>query len=62
MAKALVERGILAPTERVVSLRDQMVVNGLFAVEKANKQLADGRTHQRLIMDLRATNAIMRTQ
>eukprot|EP00438_Fugacium_kawagutii_P016600 Skav236386 [mRNA] locus=scaffold29:74303:80602:- [translate_table: standard] len=61
LARALVERGILVPTEQVASLREQFVLNGLFAVEKSNKLLEDGRCHQRLIMDLRATNAIMKT-
>ena len=40
-------------------LRRKIVGNGLFGAEKARKDLADGRTAQRLIMDLRATNSVL---
>eukprot|EP00435_Cladocopium_sp_Y103_P046554 s680_g13.t1 len=60
LAKALYDRGILAPTEEVITVGDQKIFNGLFGVEKQGRDLADGRKAQRLIMDLRATNAILR--
>ena len=60
LAKALYERGILVPTSEIISLRGEPVKNGLFGVEKGNKFLEDGRTSQRLIMDLRGSNAIMK--
>ena len=60
LCKALYERGILVPTEEVISLRKEPVRNGLFGVEKTGKDLPDGRPAQRLIMDLRGSNSIMR--
>ncbi len=60
LAKSLYERGILVPTSEIISLRGEPVKNGLFGVEKAGKMLEDGRTAQRLIMDLRGSNAIMK--
>ena len=60
LARLLFERGIVAPTEEVISIGEEFVTNGLFGVEKVGKDLSDGRTAQRLIMDLRGTNAIMR--
>ena len=60
LARALYERGILVPTSEIISLRGEPVKNGLFGVEKAGKLLEDGRTAQRLIMDLRGSNAIMK--
>eukprot|EP00435_Cladocopium_sp_Y103_P004834 s4939_g1.t1 len=60
LAKALYDRGILAPTDEVITVGDQKIFNGLFGVEKQGRDLADGRKAQRLIMDLRATNAILR--
>ncbi len=60
LARALYERGILVPTSEIISLRGDVVKNGLFGVEKSNKFLDDGRTAQRLIMDLRGSNAIMK--
>ena len=60
LARSLYERGILVPTSEIISLRGDVVKNGLFGVEKSNKFLDDGRTAQRLIMDLRGSNAIMK--
>ena len=60
LAKALFERGILAPVDQVIGLRGKSVLNGLFGVQKAGRDLPDGRPAQRLIMDLRATNAILK--
>ena len=60
LAKSLYERGILVPTSEIISLRGEPVKNGLFGVEKAGKNLEDGRPAQRLIMDLRGSNAIMK--
>ena len=60
LAKALFERGILAPVDRVIGLRGKSVLNGLFGVQKAGRDLPDGRPAQRLIMDLRATNAVLK--
>lgn len=59
LAKALYERGIVAPVSEALHLRNRMVGNGLFGVEKSGKDLPDGRTAQRLIMDLRATNSVL---
>ena len=61
LARALFERGIVAPTEDIISVGDVSVTNGLFGVEKVGKDLPDGRTAQRLIMDLRGSNAILKT-
>eukprot|EP00438_Fugacium_kawagutii_P028380 Skav207224 [mRNA] locus=scaffold1717:49410:52959:+ [translate_table: standard] len=60
LAKELYDRGIVEPTDTVASVRDQWVANGLFGVKKSGKDFPDGRPAQRLIMDLRATNAVMR--
>ena len=60
LAKALFERGILAPVDRVIGLRGKSVLNGLFGVQKSGRDLPDGRPAQRLIMDLRATNAVLK--
>ena len=60
LARALVERGILKPTEEVLTIDGCEVTNGLFAVEKVGRDLADGRSAQRLIMDLRATNSVLK--
>ena len=60
LARALVERGILKPTTEVLTIDGVEVTNGLFAVEKVGRDLPDGRTAQRLIMDLRATNAVLK--
>ena len=60
LARALFERGILAPVDQVIGLRGRSVLNGLFGVQKAGRDLPDGRPAQRLIMDLRATNAILK--
>ena len=60
LAKALVERGILRPASEVLTIDGRRVTNGLFAVEKAGKDLPDGRTAQRLIMDLRGSNAVLK--
>ena len=57
LARALYERGIVAPVSEALYLPNKMVGNGLFGVEKVGKDLADGRAAQRLIMDLRATNS-----
>eukprot|EP00438_Fugacium_kawagutii_P005526 Skav227070 [mRNA] locus=scaffold72:1057412:1062770:- [translate_table: standard] len=59
LARSLVERGILVPTSEVLQFKGEMVLNGLFGVEKSNKPIPDGRPSQRLIMDLRASNAIL---
>eukprot|EP00434_Breviolum_minutum_P038695 symbB.v1.2.034333.t1/scaffold4414.1/size41512/1 len=55
LARALFERGILSPVDQVIGLRGKSVLNGLFGVQKAGRDLPDGRPAQRLIMDLRAT-------
>lgn len=60
LARSLYERGILVPKSEIISLRGEPVKNGLFGVEKSGKNLEDGRPAQRLIMDLRGSNAIMR--
>lgn len=60
LAKSLYERGILVPPSEIISLRAKPVKNGLFGVEKSGKNLEDGRPAQRLIMDLRGSNAIMK--
>ena len=60
LAKALFERGILSPVDQVIGLRGKSVLNGLFGVQKAGRDLPDGRPAQRLIMDLRATNAVLK--
>ncbi len=60
LARALYERGILAPVDQVISLRGKSVLNGLFGVQKTGRDLPDGRPAQRLIMDLRATNAVLK--
>ena len=60
LARALVERGILRPTSEVLTIDGRRVTNGLFAVEKTGKDLPDGRTAQRLIMDLRGSNAVLK--
>ena len=60
LARSLYERGILVPTSEIISLRGEPVKNGLFGVEKAGKNLPDGRPAQRLIMDLRGSNSIMK--
>ena len=60
LAVTLFERGILAPTEEVLVVDNRKVLNGLFGVEKSSKVLPDGRTSQRLIMDLRASNSMLR--
>ena len=60
LARSLYERGILVPTAEIISLRGEPVKNGLFGVEKAGKNLEDGRPAQRLIMDLRGSNAVMK--
>eukprot|EP00438_Fugacium_kawagutii_P010394 Skav220394 [mRNA] locus=scaffold639:248658:258388:- [translate_table: standard] len=59
LARSLVERGILVPTPEVLQFKGEMVLNGLFGVEKSNKPIPDGRSSQRLIMDLRASNAML---
>ena len=60
LARSLYDRGILVPTEEVLTVDGMEVTNGLFGVEKVGKDLPDGRTAQRLIMDLRASNAVLR--
>ena len=60
LARALFERGIVAPVDQVIGLRGRSVLNGLFGVQKAGRDLPDGSPAQRLIMDLRATNAILK--
>ena len=60
LAKALFERGILSPVDQVIGLRGKSVLNGLFGVQKTGRDLPDGRPAQRLIMDLRATNAVLK--
>ena len=60
LARALFERGIVAPTEDIITVEGVDVTNGLFGVEKVGKDLPDGRTAQRLIMDLRGSNAILK--
>lgn len=59
LARALVERGILVPAEQVIKFKGEMILNGLLGVEKANKPLPSGVPSQRLIMDLRASNAVL---
>ena len=61
IARELVDRGILTPVDQVLTVDGHEIYNGLFAVEKTGRDLADGRTAQRLIMDLRASNAILKT-
>ena len=60
LAKSLYDRGILVPTDEVLTIDGVQVANGLFGVEKVGKDLPDGRTAQRLIMDLRASNAVLK--
>eukprot|EP00438_Fugacium_kawagutii_P019945 Skav209628 [mRNA] locus=scaffold4224:30594:35975:+ [translate_table: standard] len=60
LAKALYDRGIIEPTEEVISLHDRLVTNGLFGVKKVGKDLPDGRPAQRLIMDLRGSNSVLK--
>ena len=60
LAKSLYDRGILVPTDEVLTIDGVRVANGLFGVEKVGKDLPDGRTAQRLIMDLRASNAVLK--
>ena len=44
----------------MIGLRGKSVLNGLFGVQKTGRDLPDGRPAQRLIMDLRATNAVLK--
>eukprot|EP00438_Fugacium_kawagutii_P030064 Skav225587 [mRNA] locus=scaffold901:108728:113061:+ [translate_table: standard] len=60
IAKALYDRGILEPTENVLTHRGSLVQNGMFGVKKVGKDLPDGRPAQRLIMDLRGSNSVLR--
>ena len=60
IARALYERGIVAPTEYIINVEEVAVTNGLFGVEKTGRDLPDGRCAQRLIMDLRGSNSILK--
>eukprot|EP00438_Fugacium_kawagutii_P027734 Skav224787 [mRNA] locus=scaffold764:4437:22368:+ [translate_table: standard] len=60
IAKALYDRGILEPTENVLTHRGSLVQNGMFGVRKVGKDLPDGRPAQRLIMDLRGSNSVLK--
>ena len=59
LAFALSERGILVPVESPLVVNQTPILNGMFGVEKAGKELPDGRSCQRLIMDLRGSNAVL---
>lgn len=59
LAHELVARGILVPVKEAVRIKDAVVTNGMFGVEKVEKDFPDGRTAQRLTMDLRASSSIL---
>eukprot|EP00438_Fugacium_kawagutii_P027760 Skav215993 [mRNA] locus=scaffold4693:119449:124700:+ [translate_table: standard] len=60
LARTLYERGILEPTENVLTLQGGLIQNGMFGVRKVGKDLPDGRPAQRLIMDLRGSNSVLK--
>eukprot|EP00435_Cladocopium_sp_Y103_P052810 s1149_g16.t1 len=59
LGKTLYDRGILVPVTEPVCVAGQPILNGMFGVEKTGRDLPDGRTAQRLIMDLRGSNSIL---
>ena len=61
LVRTLVDRGIVTPVAEAVRVKGRAVKNGMFGVEKVGKgkDLPDGRTAQRQIMDLRPSNAII---
>jgi len=58
----LLERRVVefVPDQRIPRHRGKRVLQGAFLVLKPGKFLPDGRPSGRLIMDVRATNALMR--
>eukprot|EP00438_Fugacium_kawagutii_P004694 Skav217774 [mRNA] locus=scaffold1782:124:5579:+ [translate_table: standard] len=59
VAKALYERHLVAPVERYPRVADVPVLNGAFGVVKPEKFTDDGQPVLRMIIDLRASNAIL---
>ena len=60
LARLLFERKIVKPVSEVAKVKGKPLLNGLFGVEKANKTTSSGAPSQRLIMDMRAVNAVMK--
>lgn len=59
IARALYERGLVRPVTRGPVCHGVKVLNGAFGVVKEGKKTEEGEEVLRVIMDLRATNAIM---
>eukprot|EP00438_Fugacium_kawagutii_P016319 Skav222801 [mRNA] locus=scaffold1419:399983:408357:+ [translate_table: standard] len=59
VAKALYERHLVAPVERYPRVGDAPVLNGAFGVVKPDKFTEDNQPVLRMIIDLRASNAIL---